>query len=212
MLDKLKDLATTATGEFSKRLEQAQNPKVYRMMYETGLPDVKAQSMTLLFKQDSLVITYGSFIFLKKLILKPDDILEADINAQNIDQTANAIQGARIGKVLGDTFGEIGGAAAFAKKRREDNLHLVINYKGEPRTIFFQPHKNFQGVYFRLMELAKLRSTPLRNKIENKPQETIQQSNTDYTKQITDLHGLLEKGILTQVEFDNKKADILSKM
>lgn len=213
MIDKLKDMATSVGKEVMSNL--ANLPSKYSMTYDAGLPDVKGpKPMTLIFANNKLTISYlGFFIFQKKIYITPNDILELDLGVQNVDQTANAMTGAMAGNILGGSLGALGLASLNSKRKREDHLHLVIKYNGQARTIYFQSNNNFQKVYAKLKAMTDLRATPLKNKIaESSANNLSPVNNIDYTARLTELHSLLEKGILTQSEFDAKKTDILSKM
>lgn len=214
MLDKFKNIAAKAAEDLKKNL--ANLPARYTLTYDAGLPDVKGpKSMALFFNNDKLTITYpGTLMLPKTITILPNDIIELDLGVQNVDQTANAMKGAIAGNLLGGSLGAIGLASLSSNRRKEDHLHLIINYNGQERTIFFQTDSNFQKVFAKLQSLANLKSTPLRNKqtTESTKDNSTTSTNIDYAKQLTDLHGLLEKGIINQSEFDLKKADILSKM
>jgi hypothetical protein len=175
--------------------------------YDAGLPDVKGpKPMTLSFFNDRVEITYKNYgLFTQKFIIKPSEILELEIGVQNTDTTGNAMKGAMVGGLLGGGLGAIGMAGLASRQRREDSLHLVINYKGQPRPLYFQNAKKAQKLYQEFRKLFSLNPTSIQQT------KKIEIQNTgDIAKQLTDLNNLVQQGILTQDEFEIQKKKILS--
>ena len=177
--------------------------------YDAGLPDVKGpKHMRLIFYKNRVEITYLTYVFFtKKIILNPSDILELSIGVQDTNITGNAMVGAMAGGLAMGGLGALAVAGAAAKRRKEDSLHLVIRYKGEPRPLYFQNTKKAQKLY---LEFNKL-YTPRQIKQMPSTVGTKNMDGSDIAKQLTDLNSLVEKGILTQEEFEIQKKAILSK-
>ena len=173
--------------------------------YDAGLPDISGpKPMTLTFYGDRVEISYRKGLFTQKFVIKPDEILELEIGVQTTDTTGNAMKGAMAGGMLFGGLGALGMAGLASKQRREDSLHFVINYKGEPRPVYFQNAKKAQKLY---QELKKLF---VQKVISNQPSKKIEIQNTgDIAKQLTDLNNLVQQGILTQDEFEIQKKKIL---
>lgn len=160
--------------------------------------------MTLLFLKDRVEITYKNWgLFPTKIVLYSADILELEFGVQNADTTTNTMKGAIAGSLIAGGLGALALAGAASKRRKEDHLHLVINYKGQPRTLYFQRTKNTQRMFQAFDKIFS--SKPTVNKTVTK---TV--NNGDIAKQLTDLNILLQQGILTQLEFDIQKQKILS--
>ncbi len=201
MLDKLKDLETAITNS----LDSFRTAKLTDI-YDAGLPDVKGpKPMTLTFFKDKVEISYKEYLFLdRKIILKPHDILELEIGVQNTSTTANALTGVLAGCFLAGSLGALALAGQAAKRRKEDSLHLVINYKGQPRPLHFQKTQKSQKLYKEFKRLFDLST----NKQTN--QTKLQINNNDLAKQLTDLNNLVQQGILTQEEFETQKIKLLN--
>ena len=204
MLNKLKDVGMSALNDAFDKISTTS----VRDIYDAGLPDVSGpKSMLITFMKDRVEITYKDFIILsRKIIIKPDDILELEFGVQNTDTTGNAIKGAITGNLLMGGLGAVAMAGLASKQRKEDSLHLVINYKGEPRPLHFQNTKKSQKLYQKFKKVFALR-TP----IKNTPKSVTTIVNTgDVAKQLSDLNNLVQQGILTQTEFEIQKQKILS--
>jgi len=202
MLDKLKELGASAISSAIDKFSEVRITDTY----DAGLPDVKGpKPMTLVFMKDKVEITYRNFgVFPQKIIIHPADILELEIGVQNADTVSNTIKGAIAGNVLAGGFGSLALANSASKKRKEDSLHLIINYKGQARPLHFQNIKNAQKMYQAFSRLYTPKQTT--------PNKTITEvvNKDDIAKQLTDLNNLVQQGILTQEEFEVQKKKILS--
>ena len=176
-------------------------------IYDAGLPDVKGPKvMKLTFYKNRVEITYGLF-FTKKIIILPHNILELSIGVQDTNMTGNAMVGAMAGGLAMGGLGALAVAGAASKRRKEDSLNIIIRYNGEPRPLYFQDASKAQKLYVQFRKLY----TP--KPIVESP-NIVESKNVDgstIAKQLTDLNSLVEKGILTQAEFDVQKKAILSK-
>ena len=90
MLEKLKQFGKSAVVNAFDKLTNTRVTDIY----DAGLPDVKGpKPMTLTFFKDRVEITYKDFIILsRKIIIKPDDILELQLGVQGADITGNTMK------------------------------------------------------------------------------------------------------------------------
>ncbi len=155
MLDKLKDFGASA---FTNAFDKFSRTKISDT-YDAGLPDVKGPKlMKLTFFKDRVEITYKDYlIFSRKIIIKPNDILELEIGIQDANNTANTMTGALAGGLLMGGLGALAIAGHHAKRKKEDRLHLIINYKGQPRPMYFQNTNKSQKLYKQFYRLFNLR-------------------------------------------------------
>jgi hypothetical protein len=101
-------------------------------------------------------------------------------------------------------IGFLAGAAIGGKRKKENQLHLVVNYMGTDCEVIITPSKNIPTIYSELKKLMSKQTKKTEQKqIETKPQ-------IDIAAELEKLHGLVQKGILTQEEFDTQKKKHLS--
>jgi len=204
MIDKLKDFGVSA---FTNVFDKFSSTKISDT-YDAGLPDLRGpKPITITFFKDRAEFAYKEYlIFTKKIIIKPNDIIELEFGVQDANNTTNTITGAIAGGILLGGLGALALAGQSSKRRKEDRLHLIINYKGQPRPLYFQNNNKTQKLYkefYRLFSLKLPHPTASMNSISN--------LNTgDMLKQLSDLNDLLKQGVLTQEEFDTHKKKILA--
>jgi hypothetical protein len=210
MINKIKELGESI---LSLALDQFKDVRITDV-YDAGLPDVKGpKKMKIHFSKDKINLEYFELGIIprnKKITIYPKDILELEIGVEKTENASNTLKGALIGGVLMGGLGAVVGASQFSKQRKEDSLHLVINYKGEARAIYFQEKKNVQKLYAEF----KKHFTPkvIEQKADTIIVNTIKPNNSnDIVKQLTDLNNLVQQGILTQQEFDIQKQKLLNK-
>lgn len=178
--------------------------------YELGFPDIKGpQKLLLEFKQNELVLILSKGFSSRKLSFTPNDILEVGLNQEAYRSAGKAVTGAVIGGILTGGIGFLAGAAIGGKRRKEDQLHLIINYHNTACNIILTPSKNTSSIYNELKKfMSKQDLEPQQIKIDNENQK--EDTHFDLVKELEKLHELLQKGILTQEEFDKQKSKILN--
>ncbi len=178
--------------------------------YELGFPDIKGiNHVVIQFHPDHVEFKILSGFISKKVIIKPNDIIEVGLNQESYRSSGKAATGAIVGGILTGGIGLIAGAAMGGKRRKENQLHLVVNYMGTDCQVIITPSKNIPTIYAELKKLMSKQtkepeklSASEQKQIETKPQ-------IDLAAELEKLHGLVKKGILTQEEFDAQKKKIL---
>jgi|GEM_PF-7091705 len=178
---------------------------LYTEKYEGGLPDLKPpMRLQLLFKDSCVDLTFfKGIIEQKKIVLQPDDILEIGYGKEAYRSGGKAAAGAIIGGFLTGGLGLIAGAAIGGRRRKEQQLHLVIMYNGIKCELFLEPSKSMARLYTALKNLMAKQIKKPEAISENVAQH-------DLVGELEALHGLVEKGILTQEEFEVKKKQLLN--
>ncbi len=176
-------------------------------IYDAGLPDLQGpKPVTLIFFNDKVKICYKEYMFFTRtFIILPNDILELDMKVQNADTVANAMMGAIAGSMVAGGFGALAVGATHAKRRKEDYLHLIINYKGQPMTFIFSEHKKLQRSFKEFKKIYDNRTI-----IHIQPNSVTPNISSDIAKQLIELNYLVQQGILTKEEFEVQKKKILS--
>ena len=103
-------------------------------------------------------------------------------------------------------IGLLAGAALGGKRRTENNLYLLVEYNGREYEVHFKPSKSIQKLY---SELVTFSSKAVRKEIHHE----IQQPKTEKANiadELEQLYILVQKGILTQEEFELRKKKLLS--
>jgi hypothetical protein len=89
-------------------------------------------------------------------------------------------------------------------RRKENQLHLVVSYMDTECEIIISPSKDIPAIYAELKKLMlKQTQKPVQMQLESQLQ-------TDVSSALERLHGLLEKGILGQGEFDAPMKKLLA--
>ncbi|MBL7837499.1 MAG: SHOCT domain-containing protein [Bacteroidetes bacterium] len=179
--------------------------------YELGFPDIKGTNHVVIqFRYDEVEFKILSGFNTKKITLKPDDIIEVGLNQESYRSSGKAAAGAIVGGILTGGIGLLAGAAMGGKRRKENQLRLVVNYMGTDCDVIITPSKNIPTIYAELKKLMGKQTkkpeqinTTEQKQIETKPQ-------IDIAAELEKLHGLVQKGILTQDEFDAQKKKLLS--
>ncbi|WP_163409758.1 SHOCT domain-containing protein [Flavobacterium ajazii] len=141
-----------------------------------------------------------------KKIIKPDDIIEVGLNQESYRSAGKAVTGAIIGGILTGGIGLLAGAAIGGKRRKENQLTLIVNNNGNECDIFIKQSKNIPNLYSELKRLLSKQTTkPISVELESSNNET----KSDLANDLEKLHSLLEKGILTQEEFNEQKRRML---
>jgi hypothetical protein len=177
---------------------------IYTIKYEGGLPDFKPAPGTIQFKEDYAELKLMVGFSRETITIQPDDIIEIGLNQETFRSAGKAAAGAIVGGILTGGIGLIAGAAIGGKRRKENQLHLIIKYMNTACEILIAPNNNILLIYTGFKSLATKRTpnstleTQLPKKGEN-----------DSIAEIERLHELFQKGILTQDEFDLKKKQLL---
>jgi hypothetical protein len=173
--------------------------------YELGFPDIKGTNPVVIqFRPEQVEFKIISGFSSKKVTLKPDDIIEIGLNQESYRSLGKAATGAIVGGLLTGGIGFLAGAAIGGKRKKENQLHLVVNYMGTDCEVIITPSKNIPTIYSELKKLMSKQTKKTEQKqIETKPQ-------IDIAAELEKLHGLVQKGILTQEEFDTQKKKHLS--
>jgi hypothetical protein len=166
-----------------------------------GIPCLsKNTSINFKFLLDRFEIQYGGILANKNTIVFQDnDIIEVGLNQEKYRSSGKAAAGAIVGGVLTGGIGLLAGAALGGKRRTENQLHLILNFQGKEVLVSIKPSKNIPKIY---EELKNLMNRADKKQIEDSPK--------DIASELEKLHGLLQKGILTQEEFDTQKSKILN--
>lgn len=148
-------------------------------------------------------------------------ILECEILENNISIAKGGIGRAVIGGVVAGGVGAVVGSSTAKNSSYSDQLSLriitknldhplfvitYVSYKTKKSSSLYQSKfKDIQQLYALLTSIIKSNEDSLS---ENKTQGEME-SLTEQIKKLSDLH---KDGILTDQEFESKKADILSRM
>jgi hypothetical protein len=177
---------------------------IYTIKYEGGLPDIKPAPGSIQFKEDYAELKIMVVFSRKTIIITPDDIIEIGLNQETYRSAGKAAVGAIAGGLLTGGIGLIAGAALGGKRRKENHLHLVVKYMNINCEVLIAPNNDIPKIYAAFRALV----------IKHSPPETISNTSTDKNQndaitEIERLHELLQKGILTQDEFNSKKRNLL---
>ncbi|MBS7334242.1 MAG: SHOCT domain-containing protein [Weeksellaceae bacterium] len=162
-----------------------------------GFPEVNYKTPVHIVVTDE-EITFTIFAGFKKKIVKihPSDIAELSLNQETYRSAGKAAAGAIIGGVLTGGIGLLAGAAIGGKRRKDNELTLVINYDGALRNIELKESKTLPKLYQELKRVVNLLPQE-----ENVP--------IDSTSEIEKYFDLKEKGIISAEEFEAKKKQLL---
>ena len=176
----------------------------YIIKYEGGLPNFKPAPGSIQFKDDHAELKIMVFFSRKTIVINPDDIVEVGLNQETFRSAGKAAAGAIVGGLLTGGIGLIAGAAMGGKRRKENHLHLVIKYMNKECEVLISPNNDIPKIYAGLKTLVAKQT--VRPVIENASNDKTQ---VDVTIEIEKMYDLLQKGILTQEEFDKKKKLLL---
>lgn len=133
----------------------------------------------------------------KKIFIPKEDITEIGLNQETYRSAGKAATGAIIGGVLTGGIGFIAGAAIGGKRRKENELTLVVNYENESCYLELKPSNSIPKLY---QELKKIMP------IEEQKETTATTSAADELMKFATLR---DQGILTDEEFETKKRQLL---
>ncbi|WP_269233831.1 SHOCT domain-containing protein [Flavobacterium flavigenum] len=176
--------------------------------YEMGFPDISSgeKPVIIQFRENEVEFKILTGFTSVKKIIKPDDIIEVGLNQESYRSAGKAVTGAVIGGILTGGIGLLAGAAIGGKRRKENQLTLIVNNNGNECDIFLKQSKDIPKIYSELKRLlSKQTAKPISKESENSNNETKSNLAEDLEK----LHNLLEKGILTQEEFNEQKRKML---
>ncbi|UAY53447.1 SHOCT domain-containing protein [Ferruginibacter albus] len=179
---------------------------VYTLKYEGGLPGFKPAPGSIQFKNDQAELKIMVGFSRKTILLNPDDIVEVGLDQETYRSAGKAAAGAIVGGILTGGIGLLAGAALGGKRRKENHLHLVVNYNGQECEVLIEPSKDIPTIY---TEFKTMVSKQTQKPVLEKPTEDTAEKQSDVTVEIEKLYSLLQKGILTQDEFDTKKKMLL---
>jgi hypothetical protein len=178
--------------------------KIFTIKYEGGLPDFKPAPGSIQFKDDQAELKIMVGFSRKTIQINPDDIVEVGLNQETYRSAGKAAAGAIVGGILTGGLGLLAGAALGGKRRKENHLHLVIKYINKDCEVLISPSNDIPKIYAALKTLVAKQT--IRPAIENNSSSNAQ---VDTASEIEKLYNLLQKGILTQEEFDTKKKSLL---
>lgn len=182
-------------------------PKIFGK-YEMGFPDISSgdKPVVIQFRENEVEFKILTGFTSVKKIIKPDDIIEVGLNQESYRSGGKAATGAIIGGILTGGIGLLAGAAIGGKRRKENQLTFIVNNNGNECDIFIKPSKDIPKLYSELKRLLSKQTTkPISKELEKSNNETKSNLVNDLEK----LHNLLEKGILTQEEFNEQKRKML---
>lgn len=177
---------------------------VYTIKYEGGLPGFQPGPALIQIKDDIAELKIMVGLSRKTITITPNDIIEVELNQEIYRSGGKAAAGAIIGGLLTGGIGLIAGAALGGKRRKENHLHLVIKYTARNCEVLISPNKEIPKIYAGLKTL--LAKQTIRPVIENPSDD---KTKNDAASEIERLYELLQKGMLTQEEFDAKKKILL---
>lgn len=177
---------------------------VYTIKYEGGLPDFKPAPGSIQFNDECAELKIMVGFSRKTITINPDDIIEVGLNQETYRSAGKTAAGAIVGGLLTGGIGLIAGAALGGKRRKENQLHLVIKYMNRECEVLFSPSNDMPKIYAGLKTLIAKQT--IKPAVENTTNEKPQ---IDSLSEIEKLHDLLQKGIITQEEFDAKKKLLL---
>ena len=177
---------------------------IYTFKYEGGLPDFKPAPGSIQFKDNQAELKIFVGFSRKTILINPDDIVEVGLNQDTYRSAGKAAAGAIVGGLLTGGIGLLAGAALGGKRRKENQLHFVIKYMNKDCEVLISPSNDIPKIYAGLKTLVTKQT--IQPAIEN---EASNRTNLDTTSEIEKLYDLLQKGILTQNEFDTKKKLLL---
>lgn len=169
----------------------------FRETYISGFPEfTKPTIATVEVQPDQLLFQLFKFGKMQTVIIPEKDIIELSLNQEIFRSAGKAAAGAIIGGVLTGGIGLIAGAALGGKRRKENEMKLVVKYQQHNCDIIFKQNKNFPKL---VAEIKKIMTIRTREAIE-------ESSSADELLKFADLR---DKGILTNDEFEAKKKQIL---
>lgn len=177
---------------------------IYTIKYEGGLPDFKPAPGSIQFNDESAELKIMVGFSRKTIIINPNDIIEVGLNQETYRSAGKAAAGAIVGGLLTGGIGLIAGAALGGKRRKENQLHLVIKYMNRECEVIISPSNDIPKIYAGLKTLIAKQT--IKPAVENTTNDKLQ---VDSISEIEKLHDLLQKGIITQEEFDAKKKLLL---
>jgi len=175
------------------------NP-IFGETYLGGFPEVNYKTPVHIEVTEKQIIFKLFAGFSKKTIIIPTtDIVEIGLNQETYRSAGKAAAGAIIGGVLTGGIGLLAGAALGGKRRKENELTLVVNYLGVERIIELKQSKTLAKLYQELKRIVSLIPK------ENKEIE----STTSSADELLKFAELRDKGIITNKEFEAKKKQLL---
>jgi hypothetical protein len=182
---------------------------IFTEKYEGGLPNIKApKDLQIIFKGNQMTIATLDLFGKKTLNFSPEQVLEVGLDQQKFRSAGKTVAGAVIGGFLTGGIGLLAGAAMGAKRRVENNLQLAVKYEGKDYEVHFLASKKTQELYNELVSFSSkaVRAEPITPEVIETPVEP----ENDIVSELERLHGLIQKGILTQEEFEMQKRKLLS--
>ena len=178
--------------------------KIFSEKYEFGFPDITGtKPVVISFNNPNEVeFAFRGFFSSKKVILKSNDIIEVGLNQEKYRSAGKAATGAIIGGVLTGGIGLLAGAAIGGKRRKENQLYLLVNYMNTECEITLTPSKNMPAIYAEFKKLMSIKE-------EKSMKETDNNEPKDIVSELERLYSLVEKGILTREEFEIQKKKII---
>lgn len=173
-------------------------PPHYQETYEYGFPEYKRKAPVVIKVTDTSLDFYFNKMFkYVKIEIPFDDIIEIGLDSETYRSGGKAATGAIIGGVLTGGIGLLAGAAIGGKRRKQNTLQLSLIYNNENCVIALKPSKRLPKLYADLK-----RKLPVNKDDANeKP--------ADITSELEKYHSLMEKGIITKDEFEQKKKELL---
>lgn len=133
----------------------------------------------------------------KKFLIPKEDIVEIGLNQETYRSAGKAATGAIVGGVLTGGIGLLAGAALGGKRRKDNELQLVVNYENEICYIELKSSSTIPKLYQEIKKIIPV----------NKEETSVQTvSDADELVKFADLR---DKGVITNEEFEIKKKQIL---
>lgn len=131
----------------------------------------------------------------KDVFIPKEDIIEIGLNSETYRSAGKAAAGAIVGGILTGGIGLLAGAALGGRRKKDNELTLVIEYEKEACYIELKSSKSIPKLY---QEIRKIM-----------PVEPENITTNDSAEQIAKFAELKEKGIITAEEFEAKKKQLL---
>jgi Short C-terminal domain len=198
----------------------------YQEKYLAGFSEFKSPMLIqIMFKEGFIEIkpvgAIRNLLVQKQVILRPENIIEVSLNQSNYRHAGKTAVGAIVGGVLTGGVGLIAGAALGGKRRTENKLVLTVSFDSSREFhVFIDPSQKTTKLYSEFINFIskydKVNVSVQENNQLLQPQTQPQLTDTiptaiNVADQLEKLHSLVDKGILTQQEFEEEKKKLLQR-
>ena len=175
------------------------HPK-FTATYLGGFPHIKYKtSIVFEVQDDSLHIKILKGFKWERIKIPAQDILEVGLDKEVYRSAGKAAAGAIAGGLLTGGIGLIAGAALGGKRRNKNELLLIVRYNARNCIIDLKPSKQLPKLYQEIKRII-----PIVEELESN--DVV----VDIPSQLEKFHQLMEKGIITKEEFEQKKQELLN--